>query len=163
MDELTVDNELRAGDIGEIVAMHGRLYREEYGYDRRFEAYVAAGVAGALLADDSPPPRFWLVRSGAELVGSAAVCTRSEGVGQFRWFLLAPAARSRGLGRTLLTDCLAHCRAVGYQSVLLWTVEGLAAARRLYLAAGFTETERCEVAAPWGVPVAEVRYELTLP
>lgn len=162
MGELTVDNELRSGDIGEIVAMHGRLYRQEYGYDRRFEAYVAKGIADALLADVAPPARFWLVRRDGELLGSAAVCTQAEGVAQFRWFLLAPAARGSGLGRRLLSDCLSHCAASGYQNVLLWTVDDLAAARNLYLAAGFTETRRCAVAEPWGVPVTEVRYDLAL-
>jgi GNAT superfamily N-acetyltransferase len=162
MDELTVDNELRAGDIGEMVALHGRLYRQEYGYDHRFEAYVAAGIADALLAEAVPPPRFWLVRHGGELAGSAAVCTKSCGVAQFRWFLLAPVARSKGLGRSLLAECLAHCRASGYRKALLWTVDGLAAAKTLYLAEGFTETRRCPATDPWGVPVTEVRYDLAL-
>lgn len=162
MTGLTVDNELRAGDIGEITALHGRLYRQEYGYDHRFESYVAAGIADALLADTRPAPRFWLVREGAELLGSAAVCTHAEGIGQFRWFLLAPRARGSGLGRRLLAESLAHCRSVGYHQILLWTVHGLGAAARLYADAGFTEVRRLPTASPWGVPVTEVCHQLNL-
>src|SRR5215204_2736523 len=42
-----IRRELRPGDLGEIVAFHGRIYAAEYGVDRRFEGFVAAAIAEA--------------------------------------------------------------------------------------------------------------------
>ena len=36
---------LRPGDLGAIIAHHGRVYGEEYGVDAEVEAHVAASVA----------------------------------------------------------------------------------------------------------------------
>ena len=41
----TIRRELRAGDLGAIIAHHGRLYPSERGVDASFEAHVAASVA----------------------------------------------------------------------------------------------------------------------
>jgi GNAT superfamily N-acetyltransferase len=158
---VSIDCQVRAGDLGAIVEQHGRLYRAEYHLDERFEAYVAAGVGAAVLSEASPPARFWVVRDGEELLGSAAVCPASERAGQFRWFLLDPRVRGQGVGRQLLDKALEHSRAVRYQAVFLWTFDALEAAARLYRSAGFVETERLPEASPWGVPVTEVRYDLT--
>jgi GNAT superfamily N-acetyltransferase len=157
---VSIDCQLRAGDLGAIVEQHGRLYRTEYRLDERFEAYVATGVGAAVLSEVSPPARFWIVRDGDRFLGSAAVCPASDGVGQFRWFLLDPSVRGRGVGRQLLDAALAHSRAAGYRGVFLWTFDALESAARLYQSAGFVETERRPEAAPWGVPVTEVRYDL---
>src|SRR5205809_375186 len=111
---VTIESGLRAGDLGQITAQHGRLYRSEYGLDERFEAYVAAGVAAAVLSAIGRPARFWIVRAGDVFCGSAAVCTAADGTAQFRWFLVEPGLRGRGLGRRLLEGALDHSRTVGY-------------------------------------------------
>ena len=160
--DVTIDSELRAGDLGRIVAQHGRVYRAEHGFDERFEAYVAAGLAQAVLSREPPGARFWIVRREDEFLGSAAVCPAGRGTGQFRWFPLEPALRGMGLGRRLLDAALEHCADVGFERVFLWTVTGLDASATLYRRAGFAETERRPLAAPWGVPVTEVRWELAL-
>jgi GNAT superfamily N-acetyltransferase len=162
-----IDTKLQAGDLGAIVEQHGRLYRAEYQLDERFEAYVAAGVgAAAGRGEDSradAPAHFWLVRERDELMGSAAVCPAAEGRGQFRWFLLDPVLRNQGIGRQLLDLALEHSRAVGYRALFLWTFDALVTAARLYQSAGFVETQRLPEAAPWGVPITEVRYDLAAP
>jgi GNAT superfamily N-acetyltransferase len=164
---VVIDDRLRAGDLGAIVAHHGRLYRAEYGLDERFEAYVAAGVGAAVGAKKTglagPQAQFWIVRDGDQFLGSAAVCSAGDGVGQFRWLLVDPSIRGRGLGRQLLDAAVEHSRAVGYHSVFLWTFDALRAAARLYQSIGFVETERLAEASPWGVPVTEVRYDLARP
>lgn len=158
----TLDSELRAGDLGRILEQHGRVYRAEYGFDERFEAYVAAGLAEAVLSPELPGVRFWIVRRGDELLGSAAVCPAGPATGQFRWFLLEPALRGRGLGRRLLDAALEHSEEARFERVFLWTVTGLDASAGLYRKAGFVEVERRPPAAPWGVQVTEVRWELVL-
>ncbi len=76
--------------------------------------------------------------------------------------LVHPDARGHGLGRRLLDEALGFCRAAGYRSVFLWTVSPLVAAARLYTAAGFVKTEAKSEDTPWGVPLREERYDLTL-
>jgi GNAT superfamily N-acetyltransferase len=162
VEHVTIDSDLLAGDLGRIVEQHGRVYRTEHGYDRRFEGYVAAGIAAAVLSDERPSPRFWIVRRGDEFLGSAAVCPAGPGTGQFRWFLLERSVRGLGLGRRLLEAALEHSAQAGFDRVVLWTVTGLDASADLYRRAGFVEVERRPPAAPWGVEVTEVRWELAL-
>ena len=161
MGEITIDHEVRAGELGEIAAQHGRIYRAEYGLDHRFEAYVAKGVGEAALAVGELAPRFWIVRKDDRFVGSAAVCRPEGGVGQFRWFLLDPEVRGRGLGDRIMHEAIAWARDVGCTRMLLWTYEGLDAAAKLYRRHGFVETERVP-GSPWGPPVVQQRYDLAL-
>jgi hypothetical protein len=46
--------------------------------------------------------------------------------------------------------------------VYLWTVNGLDAAARLYVAAGFRKTETKPRVMLWGADLAEERYDLDL-
>jgi GNAT superfamily N-acetyltransferase len=158
MDEITIDTIVRAGELGCIAEQHGRLYRAEYGLDHRFEAYVAKGVGEAALVEGELAPQFWIVREHGRFVGSAAVCRPSPELAQFRWFLLEPHLRGRGLGERLMRECLAHADARYGARVVLWTFDALHAAAALYRRHGFVEAER-KPGAPWGPPVVEVRYE----
>ena len=129
--------------------MHGELYAREYGFDERFEAHVAHGLAGLAAlgqARDVPPVRepgrLWVAERAGEPVGTVALTDEGGGVGQLRWFLVAPQARGAGLGRLLLRTLLDHAREQGYDHVKLWTVDVLHAAARLYTDVGFRCTER---------------------
>ena len=55
--EPTIRRELRPGDLGAIVAHHGRLYGEEYGVDATFEGHVASTVARPVLEAEGRPTR----------------------------------------------------------------------------------------------------------
>jgi len=171
---VTVRSGPRPGDLGRVLAMHGELYACEYDFDERFEAHVARGLAGfadALgQARDDPgaldrpaeaPGRLWVAERSAELVGTVALTNEGDGVGQLRWFLVAPDARDGGLGRLLLRTLLDHAREQGYSHVKLWTVDVLEAAARLYTDAGFRCTER-HPTRQFGRPMDELRYDLDL-
>jgi GNAT superfamily N-acetyltransferase len=161
LPDLRLRSELRPGDLGRIVALHGRLYAEEHGWNTTFEAYVAQGLAHAFLHWDPRRDRIWIAETDDGLMGCIGIVGREDGAAQLRWFLLHPAARGRGLGRRLLDAALAYCREVGYPSVTLWTVAGLPAAAHLYRSTGFVLAEE-HASDGWGRPVVEQRLELRL-
>lgn len=155
----TIRHELRPGDLGMIVHLHGVHYAREYGLDTTFEPYVAKPLADFVL---SGAGRLWIAEEGARIVGCIAVVDADNGQGQIRWFLLAPEARGTGLGRQLLDAALAYCRERGVQHIFLWSFADLHAALKLYERAGFKITER-KTALVWGAERTEVRMELDLP
>jgi branched-subunit amino acid transport protein/GNAT superfamily N-acetyltransferase len=159
--EIVVRHGWRPGDLGRLTALHGEIYAEEYGFDQRFEAYVAEtlGEFGRLRRPERD--RLWLAEVEGRLVGSIGIVGREEGTAQLRWLLIARKGRGRGLGRRLLGEALEFCREAGYHSVYLWTVSQLTTAARMYLEAGFRKTEELPP-ADWGAPVVEERYELSL-
>jgi len=161
LDRVKIRHDLRPGDMGAVVSLHGILYSREYGYDHTFEAYVAAGTAEFALSFDARKDRLWIAEVGKETVGSIAIVRRPESEAQLRWFLIHPDWRGIGLGRILLTEALQFCRESGYKSVFLWTVSYLAAATHLYKSAGFVKTEE-KTSRLWGHTITEERYVLHL-
>ena len=60
-----------------------------------------------------------------------------------------------------MEEALAFCRDSRYESVFLWTVEGLPESAALYCSAGFAETERVTHEL-WGREVTEIRFGVDL-
>ncbi|MFI5402399.1 MAG: GNAT family N-acetyltransferase [Planctomycetota bacterium] len=152
--------DLRPGDLGEIVRLHGVLYAREHGFDPTFEAYVAEPLARFAIAA-SPRERLWIAERDRVIVGCVAIVAASPEVAQLRWFLVDPVARGSGLGTRLLDEAVAFSRGCGYRSIVLWTVRALAAAAHLYRAKGFSKVEE-KPGRQWGVDVVEEKYELRL-
>jgi GNAT superfamily N-acetyltransferase len=157
---MTVRSDLRPGDLGAVVHLHGVLYAREYGFDPTFEAYVAGPLAEFVRAA-APGERLWLAERDGRLVGCVAIVAAGARVAQLRWFLVDPAVRGVGLGKRLLQDALSFSRDQGYQSVMLWTVSALMAAAHLYQSAGFHKVQE-KRGYLWGVDVIEEQYELVL-
>ena len=161
--EPTIRRELRAGDLGMIVAHHGRVYGEEYGVDSTFEGHVAATVARAA-ARGFPSRReaICLVEVEGEHAGSLALTDEGNGEASIRWFALSPEVRGHGLGRRLLGEMLARAAEAGYARVRLETFSELEAAAHLYHDHGF-ELVSADTAPRWGRErITYQRYELEL-
>jgi GNAT superfamily N-acetyltransferase len=158
--DFSLRHDFKPGNLGKLIGLHGRLYAQEYGLDARFEGYVAATLAEFILTQKQGD-RLWIAERGQSIVGCVGIVGRSETEAQLRWYLVDPSARGMGLGRRLLHEAIAFCRAVGYTSIFLWTVNLLEAAARQYRAVGFTKVEE-NPGKPWGVAVIEEKYVLHL-
>jgi GNAT superfamily N-acetyltransferase len=156
----TIRNEVRPGDLGQIVALHGTIYAREYGFDRTFEAYVAGPLAEFVLKS-APRDRIWIAERDDRIVGCIAIVGVSDEVAQLRWYVVDPSARGLGLGKRLLAAALTFCKEKEYRTVFLWTVSALKAAAELYRQAGFVKVEE-NAGRPWGVDVVEEKYVLEL-
>jgi GNAT superfamily N-acetyltransferase len=165
-DDITIRTGLRPGDLGWIIYRHGALYRQEYGWDESFEHYVARTML-EMVERQSPHDRVWIAArtkpdgDDMEIVGAIAIVRLSRAQGQLRWFYVEPSARGRALGRRLIDHALQFCRESGFESVILWTVDVLHDAARLYHAAGFRKVET-RPGIRFGVSLIEEKYELDL-
>jgi DNA-binding MarR family transcriptional regulator/N-acetylglutamate synthase-like GNAT family acetyltransferase len=128
----------RPGDMGWVVARHGALYAQEYGWDERFEALVAQITADFIIHLEPARERCWIAERDGERLGCIFLVAGPEPhVARLRLLLVEPQARGSGLGARLIEECLAFAHAAGYQHVTLWTQASLAAARHLYQRCGF--------------------------
>jgi GNAT superfamily N-acetyltransferase len=161
---VTIRRDLRPGDLGAIVEMHGRLYSTEYGNDSSFEGFVASSVSRAGIRG-FPGERegIWIVERGGELAGSIAYTDEGEGTATLRWVLLDPELRGQGLAAGLVADLLDEVEEHGYERICLETFSDLRAAAHIYLSHGF-EVVHSETGPRWGRErVTFQHYELLLP
>lgn len=157
---LNIRHDLRPGDIGYLIFLHGLLYAEEYGWDHTFEGYVAGPLA-EFGKSHTDRERIWIVEKDGAVAGSIGIVEAAPESAQLRWFLLHPDLRGHGLGRRLIEQALQFCRDSHYSLVHLWTTSELRAATRLYQSAGFQLIEE-KTHKIWGAMVTEQRYELRL-
>ncbi len=144
--DISIRHDLRVGDLGRIVALHGTVYDALPGYGLKFEAYVGRTVAEFYL-DAGGVGRIWMAERDDDLVGCAAMVLRDGGLGQLRWVLVDASARGIGLGKDLVNRALDYARNNACSSVFLETTDGLPESQQLYEKLGFavTSNEREEL------------------
>ena len=160
LEDIHIRTDLRAGDIGYVIYLHGYLYKKEYNYGIEFETYVAAGLAEFYQHYDRRKDRVWICEHKDKMVGFLLLMHRDEAA-QLRYFILEPEYRGIGLGNKLMDlymDFLMHCR---YKSSYLWTTDELPASAHLYQKFGFKLTEEKSSSA-FGKDVKERRYDLVI-
>lgn len=152
----------RPGIIADIVRLHMDYYAANWQFGMAFECGLATGL-GAFLADYSDSCD--LLRCEYDQDGSLQAVIAVSGrehypqAARIRWFIVGDQAQGQGAGRRLLQAALGFCRDAGFRSAWLTTFDGLDAARKLYLDAGFQLTGESEV-DEWSGGVLEQRYEI---
>ena len=159
--DLLVLRHHRPGDIGFIIHRHGVLYGQEYGFNTEFEGYLSKGFAAFVENFNGQRECLWVAELGSAIVGSVGIFQAEDGSAQLRWFLVEPSARGRGIGRRLVQAAVDFSREKGYGKIVLWTIDFLHAARKLYSEAGFVMTETRE-SCLWGKDLVEEKWELIL-
>lgn len=156
-----IRTEIRPGDIGYVIYLHGSLYAREFGLDHTFEADVARSLGEFAKGYDPAKDLFAVAEIEGRIVGSIMIAGLEDQVAQLRFFLVHPDARGHGLGRRLINAALDFCRERGFRTVWLWTLSELKAAGHLYREAGFKVTHEA-TREIWGATRTEQRYDLTL-
>lgn len=126
------------GDLAWITHRQALLYAREYGWNTDYEALVLRILADYAAGFDAAREDGWVVTRGGRIGGSIFLM-RGEAAGEAKLRLLyvEPWLRGSSAGRLLVDTCVVRARALGYCRLVLWTNSVLAAARRVYEAAGF--------------------------
>jgi|SRR5579875_1342582 len=150
------------GDLGWVVMAHGEIYAEEFGWNTEFEALVLQIVAEFARDEPAGPSAAWIAELDARRVGCVfCVADEAPGVAKLRILLVDPGARGQRLGQRLVATAVRFARDAGYERMRLWTNHPLAAARRIYLEAGFALVAEQEHHS-FGVALTGQTYELDL-
>ena len=161
-ETMNIRCELRPGDIGYLIHLHGWIYAEECGYNHVFEGYVCKTFYEFFENYNPEKDRFWFAEANGKMIGAIAIVGHSAKRAQLRWFILHPEFRGKGLGKKLLNEAVQYSRERGYRHVFLETTEDQKTAIHMYMQAGFKKIKEHENGA-WGVNHVEQTYELTLP
>jgi peptidyl-dipeptidase Dcp len=159
LSDITIRTELKPGDIGYVIYLHGHLYKKEYNYGIGFESYVAEGLAEFYHHYNPVKDRVWICEYKNEIAGFLLLMHRENNSAQLRYFLLVPEYRGMGLGKKLMELYMEFYHSCGYTSSYLWTTNELHAAASLYQRFGFKLTYE-KASTAFGKPVKEQRYDL---
>ena len=158
--DITIRHDLRTGDLGRIIALHGEAYDTLPGFGLTFEAFVARTIAEYYL-DAGGAGRIWMAERGDKLVGCSALVLRGDGLGQLRWILVDLSARGIGLGKNLVNSALDYARESGCSKIFLQTTDGLPESQQLYEKLGFEVTSNAPEEL-WDGVRPLIRMELSL-
>ena len=159
LEDISIRTDLRPGDFGHVVHLHGKLYKEEYDYGIEFESYVAEGLSEFFKSYDPQTNRVWICEHHDKIVGFMLLMNRGTAA-QLRYFLILPEYRGIGLGQRLMELYMEYMLGCGYASSYLWTTSDLTAAAGLYKKFGFQLTEEKESGSFGTKMVLMQKYEL---
>lgn len=124
------------GDIGWLIANHGRLYSKQFGFDSQFEIDIARKVV-SFHSHASNFDRLFIGHMNDERVGSIAVSQKERDSSFINFLLVDDRFRGQGIASVLLEKVLGYSAEGGMQRVFLETYSCLEGARNLYRKYGF--------------------------
>ncbi|MCS5491449.1 GNAT family N-acetyltransferase [Algoriphagus limi] len=156
---ITVRNDLQPGDLGQVAALHGRIYFEEHGFGMGFEAYVMESLLEFYRQYNPNRDRVWVVEREGKMIGFLLLMHRQDIQAQLRYFILEKPYRGMGLGKKLMEEWMDFYREKGYKGAFLYTTSGLDPAVSLYERFGFRKVSQIK-SRNFGVPLLEMLYRL---
>jgi len=162
-------------DAAAIAAVHVRSWQAAYRglLPREFldgldTARRQEGWARGLAADEWPRAGVLVAEQDDQVRGFVGVGpARDAGadpahVAELAAIYLLPEAWGQGMGRLLMARAVEAMTSAGYQRASLWVLDTNARARRFYEAAGWHADGASKTDSSWGVPLSEVRYQISL-
>ena len=127
-----IRNTLQPGDLGQVAALHGKVYSEEHDFGLGFEAYVMESLLEFYWAYNLKKDRVWVVESEGKMIGFVLLMHRPANSAQLRYFILAKEFRGLGIGSRLMKEWMEFYKEANYEAAYLYTTSGLDAAVSLY-------------------------------
>jgi peptidyl-dipeptidase Dcp len=158
INDITIRNEFKPGDIGYLIYLHGAFYKKEYNYGIEFETYVALGLCEFFKRYNPEKERIWICEHKNKIIGFLLLMNRGDAA-QLRYYFIKPEYRGIGLGSKLMNLYMEFLNECGYKNSYLWTTNELTTAAHLYKKAGFKLTVEKE-SKNFGKLLKEQRYEL---
>ncbi len=159
--QIDIRTEIRPGDLGMLIHLHGWIYALECGYNHVFEAYVCKTFYDWMRTYDPDTDRLWIAEADGQIVGSLAIVGKPDNRAQLRWFIVHPDYRGTGLGSRLFREAMDYCQSKAFDRVFLETTDDQEKAIGMYAKAGFRQTGE-QANEAWGVRHTERTYELDL-
>jgi GNAT superfamily N-acetyltransferase len=164
MDQFELINGYTPGVIGRITELHALHYSEHWGFGEYFEAKVAKELSEFILNYDKTKDCIYSLSVNGAIEGSISIDRSSEidNKAHLRWFMVSDKMRGSGAGNHLMKHAMKFCEERKYESVYLWTFQGLKPARHLYEKYDFSLTEE-KTGEQWGSIVTEQRFDKYIP
>jgi GNAT superfamily N-acetyltransferase len=144
-----------------VLERHAYLFEDQERWGEPFIAMIARLIADYLADPDPEREAAWVAELDGRRVGSVYCVRRSDEVAQLRLLFVDTEARGHGVGSKLVERCVDFARESGYERMTLSTVSPLESARKIYKAAGFTQTkEEPDPAFPEGAMAQEMWLDL---
>lgn len=158
--DISIRNEIRPGDLGQIIYLHGVLYSNEFKHGISFESIVAGGLHEFYSTYNPKNERIWIAEHNNQIVGTLLLKNRGSSA-QLRYYLIKPEYRGLGLGNKLMQLFMNFAKKCEYSDAYLWTTNELGKAAHLYTKFGFKLTEE-KPSVDFGKQLTEQRYDLKL-
>ncbi|HOO90199.1 MAG TPA: GNAT family N-acetyltransferase, partial [Syntrophales bacterium] len=121
------------GLIGRVAELHAEYYAECWNFGYFFEAKVATEFSDFIRNYNETKDCVWSLSVDGKIEGSITINGSSENrnIGHLRWFIVSDSLRGKGAGNYLMKQAMSFCKRKEYDSVYLWTFQGLDSARHL--------------------------------
>ncbi|MCD6532817.1 MAG: GNAT family N-acetyltransferase [Deltaproteobacteria bacterium] len=148
------------GIIGRIAELHALYYSEYWNFGKFFETKVATELSVFLNDFNEDKDQIFSLSIDERIEGSISIdgSSENENAAHLRWFIISDELKGKGAGNKLMQQAIRFCEKNGYNSIYLWTFQGLDSARHLYEKYGFSLSEE-KTGEQWGTIVTEQRFD----